>query len=399
MPTETFKVTPWEVSGKIDYDRLREKFGTSDIDPPLIERLRRLWGSPLHPLLERGIYYSHRDLSALLDAQEAGVPFFLYTGRGPSGDIHLAHLIAFELASDLQRRLSVDVWIQVTDDEKFLFRPDLSLSETARLGYENLLDLLSPGFDPRRTHILFDTLAIRRLYPLALEAAKRITYSTARAVFGFTPQNNIGTIFFTALQAAPCFLPMRRGGASRCLVLCGIDQDPHFRLARDIAEPLGFPKPALLHNRFLPGLQGEGKMSSSADRKDDAIYLRDPPEEVRRKIDRAFTGGRATVEEQRRLGAQPEICSIWSLWRTRFATSAEEFAEITRTCRSGELLCGECKSRLVPRVQRFLEEHRQKREEVRRWLPSSLVRDTEPHPLDRLAGGASEGGAGPSSMG
>ncbi len=374
MARDEFKVTPWEVSGKVDYDRLRELFGTSDLDPPLLERLERILGEPLPPLLSRGIYYSHRDLGWILDEYEKGNPFFLYTGRGPSGDVHLAHLIPFELSAYLQRRLGVEMWVQVTDDEKFLFRSDLSLAETRRLGEENLLDLLAPGFDPRKTHILFDTVSIRHLYPLALEVARRITFSTAKAVFGFTNQNNIGSIFFTAIQSVPCFLPSQIAHRPiPCLIPCGIDQDPHFRLTRDIAESMGYPKPALLHNRFLAGLGGEGKMSSSANRKDDAIYLNDPPGEVERKIGKAFTGGRATVEEQRRLGANPEICSVWNLWRSRFAPDEGEFQEITRTCRSGELLCGDCKARIIPRIQSFLAEHRERREKVRAWLPSAIV--------------------------
>ncbi len=371
---EAFKVTPWEVRGKIDYERLQELFGTSPLDEPVKARLRRLLGTPLHPLLERDIYLSHRDLPEVLDRYERGDPFFLYTGRGPSGEVHLAHLLPFELSRYLQQKLGVEFWVQVTDDEKFLFQGSLSLEETRRLGRENLLDLLALGFDPKKTHILFDTASIRSLYPLALKVAKRVTYSTAKAVFGFTPQNNIGSIFFTAIQSVPAFLPSARAGRPvPCLIPCGIDQDPHFRITRDVAEPLGYPKPALIHNRLLPGLSGEEKMSSSAERKDGVIFLNDPPEEVDRKLSRAFTGGRASVEEQRRLGANPEVCSVWALWRSRFAPDPKEFAEITRTCRSGELLCGECKRRLIPRVQQFLGEHARRRADVERWVDSAIV--------------------------
>ncbi len=371
---ESFKVTPWKVEGKVDYDRLIEIFGTSRIDDPLRERLRKVLGNDLHPLLSRGIYYSHRDLPWILDQYEKGNPFFLYTGRGPSGDVHLSHLIPFEFCAYLQRKLDVDLWIQITDDEKFLFKRDLSLEDATKLGMENLLDLLAPGFDPRRVHILFDTVSIRTLYPLALEVARRVTYSTARAVFGFSAENNIGSIFYTALQSVPAFLPSRKEGrAVPCLIPCGIDQDPHFRITRDVAEPLGFPKPALVHNLLVPSLLGNGKMSSSSDATEGAIYLKDSPEDVQRKISHGFTGGRATVEEQRRLGATPEVCSVWALWRSRFAEKESEFAEITQDCRSGALMCGECKARLIPRVQKFLEEHQTRREGVRAWVSQTIV--------------------------
>jgi tryptophanyl-tRNA synthetase len=386
-PPPSFKVTPWEVKGKIDYDRLREQFGTSVLDGPIRERLERVLGSPLHPLLSREVYISHRDLPQFLDQHEKGHPVFLYTGRGPSGDIHLAHLIPFELCSYLQRKMGVDLWIQVTDDEKFLFsggggRQDLTLQETYRLGRENLLDLLAVGFDPKRTHILFDTVSIRSLYPISLEVAKRVTFSTAKAVFGFKNENNIGSIYFTALQSVPAFLPSARAGKPvHCLIPCGIDQDPHFRITRDVAEALGYPKPALLHNRMLPGLLGEEKMSSSADRRDNAIFLSDGPKEVERKISRAFTGGRATVEEQRKLGANPDICSVHALWKSRFAPDPKEFDEITRTCRSGEMLCGECKGKLAPRVTAFLAEQQKKRADVEKWIDGA-IEDAPPKGMD-----------------
>ncbi len=371
---ESFQVTPWKVEGKVDYDRLIELFGTSRLEGPVLERLTRLLGGELPPSLRRGIYYSHRDLPWILDEYEKGNRFFLYTGRGPSGDLHLGHLLPFELCSFLQRRLGVDLWIQITDDEKFLFKRDVSLEETYRLGMENLYDLLAPGFDPRKVHILFDTRSIRLLYPIALEVARRVTFSTARAVFGFTPENNIGSIFYTALQSAPAFLPSQ--AAKRkipCLIPCGIDQDPHFRVTRDVAEPLGYPKPALLHNMLIPGLLGTGKMSSSSDAREGAIYLNDSPQDVKRKLSNAFTGGRATVAEQRKLGAIPEICSIWALWRSRFAEKDEEFEGITQQCRSGGLLCGECKARLIPKVQKHLEEHAKAREAVKSWAESAIV--------------------------
>jgi tryptophanyl-tRNA synthetase len=371
---EEFVVTPWKVEGKIDYDRLREQFGTSVLDESLLERLRGLLGRPLHPLLERRIYFSHRDLPWVLDEYGRGNHFAMYTGRGPSGDVHLGHLTPFEFCSYLQEKLHVDMWVQMTDDEKFLFKKDLSLEEANKLGMENLLDLLAPGFDPKRTHVLLDTVSIRTLYPISLEVAKRVTFSTAKAVFGFTHQNNIGSIYYTAMQAAPAFLPSKlKGHPVPCLIPCGIDQDPHFRVARDLAESLGYPKPAMLYNILLPSLQGEGKMSSSAEAKDSAIFLGDQPGDVKRKLSRAFTGGRTTVAEQRKLGAVPEVCSVWSMWRSRFAPDPKEFEEITRTCRSGELLCGECKARLIPKVQKFLEEHRKRRESVRAWLPKVIV--------------------------
>jgi tryptophanyl-tRNA synthetase len=369
-----FVVTPYEVRGRVDYAKLREQFGTQSLDAPLLDRIERLAGVPLHPLLARGMYYSHRDLGRILDEYEKGNKFFLYSGRGPSGPLHTSHLIPFELCQWLQAHLGVEMYIQITDDEKFWFRPNLTRAETRRWGEENLLDILAVGFDPKRTHVFFDTRSIGAMYSLAVDVAKKIPYSTVKAVFGFPPSTNIGLVFYTALQTVPCFYPSWvTGRPVPCLIPAGIDQDPHFRVTRDLAESLGYPKPALLHSQMAPGLLGDKVMSTTGDSKENALFLNDPPKEAERKLRKAFTGGRASVEEQRRLGATPEICSIWALWRTKFAPDPSEFAQITDDCRSGTLLCGECKGRLIERVGPFLAGHQAAREKARAWMESTII--------------------------
>ncbi|MCI4349834.1 MAG: tryptophan--tRNA ligase [Thermoplasmata archaeon] len=387
-PEESFRVTPYEVRGRIDYERLRELFGTQSLTPELLERLGQLAHAPLPPLLTRGIYYSHRDLGAILDAHARGEPFFLYSGRGPSGPLHTSHLMHFELCRWFQKHLGAEMYIQITDDEKSWAR-GLPREETTRWGYENLLDILAVGFDRARTHVIFDTRSIGAIYPLAVDVARRINFSNVKAVFGFKPSTSIGLIFYTALQSVPCFYPSWIAHRPvLCLIPCGIDQDPHFRLTRDIAEGLGFPKPSLVHSQMAPGLQGDRAMSTTGGPEENALYLSDPPPVVERKIRNAFTGGRATIEEQRRLGANPDICSIWALWRTKFAPDDREFAQITQDCRSGALLCGDCKANLLPRVQGFLKDHAREREKVRSWAESTIL---ESPPGPRTSGTGTPG--------
>jgi tryptophanyl-tRNA synthetase len=373
--SEEFVVTPYEVRGRIDYERLREQFGTQPLTPEILAKLHHIAGGELPPTLARGIYYSHRDLPALLDGYANGKPFFVYSGRGPSGPLHTSHLLQFQLCQWFQKRLGVPMYIQITDDEKFWSsKTGIAREETATWGLENLADILALGFDAKRTFTFFDSRSIAAMYPLAIRIARKVNYSTVKAVFGFDPSTNIGLIFYTALQTVPAFWPSWAEARSvPCLIPCGIDQDPHFRISRDIAESLGYPKPALLHSQMVPGLLGESVMSTTGDRADNALFLNDPPEVVERKVRNAFTGGRATVEEQRRLGAVPEICSIWALWRTQFAETEQKFEEITQGCRSGALLCGDCKGQLLERVHRFYREHTVARERAKEWAESTIL--------------------------
>ena len=72
-------------------------------------------------------------------------------------------------------------------------------------------------------------------------------------------------------------------------------------MTRDIADRIGYYKPAQIHSKFLPGLGMLGKMSSS--KPETAIFTTDDPEVVDHKVSRAFTGGQPTVALQRQLGA------------------------------------------------------------------------------------------------
>ncbi|MFB6088801.1 MAG: tryptophan--tRNA ligase, partial [Candidatus Aenigmatarchaeota archaeon] len=88
MPKEDFNVTPYEVSGEVDYGRLIKKFGVSKLTDQLKERIKKISGED-HFLLRRKVFFAHRDLKWLLDEYEKGNKFFLYTGRAPSGPITL----------------------------------------------------------------------------------------------------------------------------------------------------------------------------------------------------------------------------------------------------------------------------------------------------------------------
>lgn len=74
-------VTPWEVSGKIDYDKLIREFGTQPLTLEILERIKKHTGT-LHPQLQRRIFFSHRDMDWILQRYEAGEKFVLYTGGG-----------------------------------------------------------------------------------------------------------------------------------------------------------------------------------------------------------------------------------------------------------------------------------------------------------------------------
>ena len=366
------KVDPWTVEseGAIDYDSLINDFGSERLTPELVERIRTLTGKEPHRFLRRGIFFSHRDLSKLLDLYEQGTKFYLYTGRGPSSEaLHLGHVIPFHFTKWLQDAFDCPLVIQLTDDEKYLFKPELKTPEEChRLAYENAKDVIACGFDMKKTFMFTDMDYIQHMYPVVLRIQKATTYNQVKAIFGFHGSSNIGQSAFPAVQAAPSFpitfpIPLRGGEKMPCLIPCAIDQDAYFRMTRDVAHKLKQKKPSLIHSKFFPPLQGRGgKMSGSA--ANSAVFLTDSPKEIKNKINKhAFSGGQDTMEKQRELGADLSVDVSYE-WLYYFMDDDARLEEIGRDYASGAMLTGEVKKELIGVLQALVAEHQARRKDV-----------------------------------
>lgn len=367
-----FIVTPWYVQGEIDYNKLIKRFGTQKIDQSIMDRIKKIAGQD-HFMLRRGIFFSHRDMNNVLDEYEKGDKFFLYTGRGPSGHTHIGHLVPWVFAKWLQDRFQTNMYFQLTDDEKFFSKPELELEDANKFAYENALDFIALGFEPKNTKIIIDTQNIRTLYPIAAKIAKKINFSNTKAVFGFTNETNIGMIFYTSLQSAPCFIEKHR----RVLIPLGVDQDPHFRLTRDIAPKIGMNKPSLIHNIMIPSLQGPGgKMSASGD--NGTIYTTDSPNIVKKKINKyAFSGGQSDISQHRKLGGNPDIDVSYQYLRIFFEPDDKKLKNIYDDYKSGKMLTGELKAILIEKINSFLEVHQQKRQKAKDLISEFLFQDNK----------------------
>lgn len=355
-----FIVTPWEVKGEVDYDKLIKQFGTEKIDSKLLKRIEKHTGE-LHHFLRRGIFFSHRDMNWVLDEYEKGNKFFLYTGRSPSGQIHIGHLAPWIFTKWMQDKFDVELYFQFPDEEKFLFKDSLDFKTVNSYLYDNMLDVIALGFNPKKTKFLVDTKHAGVMYKPACEVAKRITFSTIKATFGFDDSFNIGQIFYTAMQSVPAFLPSYLSGKNiPCLIPYGIDQDPHFRITRDVMPKLGYYKPAAIHSVFMPPLTGlSGKMSSSI--ATSAIFTTDLPKTVSNKVMKyAFSGGQQSIEEHRKKGGNPSV-DVSYQWLRYFEEDDKKLKQIHDDYKSGKMLTGELKQILIDKLNKFLEKHQEAR--------------------------------------
>ena len=369
MSSDEFVVTPWHVEGDIDYDKLIKQFGTQKISNDILTKLQKITGED-HFMLRRGVFFSHRDLNLILNNYEKGDEFFLYTGRGPSGHTHIGHLVPWVFAKWLQEKFNVNMYFQLTDDEKFFSKQNLSLEQTSNFALENALDFIALGFNPEKTKIIIDTKNIKTLYPIAAEVAKKINFSNTKAVFGFTNETNLGMIFYTSLQSAPCFIEDKP-----VLIPLGVDQDPHFRITRDVAQKINKVKPALIHNIMIPSLLGPGGKMSASDEKS-TIYTTDSPEQVKKKINKyAFSGGQPDIDEHRKIGGDPDIDVSYQYLRIFFEPDDVKLKKIYDDYKSGKMLTGELKAILIEKINNFLSLHQEKREEARKNIDAYMMKD------------------------
>lgn len=372
-------VTPWDVQGSvsadgkqlaIDYDKLIVQFGTRRVDAALLERFEKLTGHKPHPFLRRGMFFSHREFDKILDRYEQGKPFFLYTGRGPSSDsMHLGHMIPFLFTKWLQDVFDVPLVVQLTDDEKFLFKHELKAEQTQQFSRSNAKDIIAVGFDVKKTFIFSDFEYVGGpFYRNVVKISRQISYNQSKATFGFNDSDNIGKIHFCAVQAAPSFsnsFPHIFGEVSNipCLIPCAIDQDPYFRLTRDVAQKLKYPKPSLIHSRFFPALQGPQTKMSASDATS-SIFMTDTPNQIKNKINKhGFSGGRETEEEHRKLGGDTDVDVAYQ-YLGFFMDDDEELERIGEEYRAGRLLTGQLKARCIQMLQEFVKVFQERKAKI-----------------------------------
>lgn len=207
-------------------------------------------------------------------------------------------MLPFIFNKYLQEAFNVPLVIQISDDEKFFWKEGNGLEEFTKMAYDNIKDIIALGFDPEKTFIFINSEYVGDMYPNVVRMQKSINLNTLRAIFGLDFSDNCGQAAYPAVQAAPCLsssFPHIFGKKNiPCLIPCGIDQDPYFRMTRDVCAKIKAPKPAGFYSKFFPSLQGfKTKMSASLP--NTGIFMTDKPNEIKKKINsHAYSGGGAT---------------------------------------------------------------------------------------------------------
>lgn len=345
------EIDPWGSSAISDYEHVFKEFGLGAFPDSWKGKLK-------HSFFSRNIIIAHRDFQKIISCIESKKPFINITGIASSGSFHLGHKADIDLFRFFKEHGARNYFC-ICDLDGYLSRPDSkvpSMEKAKEFAIANTADVLALGLDAK--DIKVQSRRETRYYEFTLELSKKITKNMFEAVYGHL---DLGKVAANLLQYSDILhgqLPEFEGKMPSITGI-GLDQDPHARLTRDLAKKMSYPMevPSFVYFRHQSGLKEGTKMSSSEP--DTAIFLNDFPKDVERKIANAFTGGRNTAEEQRRLGGKPEICNVHELLLFHL-DDEKELRRIWNECKKGKWLCRECKQYTSKFLNDFLKKHQSK---------------------------------------
>jgi len=225
------KIDPWSSTTYQDYAKLRDEFGIEEFTD-------QLWKDLPHPhkLLRRGVVFGHRDFQLIHEAVKQKKPWAILTGLMPSGKMHLGHKMVIDEVIYYQS-IGADIFIAVADIEAFATR-GYTLEETKDFALnEYIPNYIALGLKPEKCHIYFQSKH-QDVKDLAYILGKKINWSQMLATYGFNGSSNMTHIFSPLVQTGDILHVQleKFGGVRPTLVPVGVDQDPHMRLSRDIAQ-------------------------------------------------------------------------------------------------------------------------------------------------------------------
>ena len=343
---------PFGTSVIADYERLYKEFGIEPFNPIL----SKVPNPSVY--MRRGIVFGHRDFDRILNAMQKHEEFAVLSGIKPTGEFHLGTLMTAKEIIYFQQHGAQTFYciadIEAYEDNKIPFE------KSEKIAMNNVADLLALGLDPKRAYIYRQSKE-SNVKDLAIIFGRAVTLATMKAIYG---QRNIGLYLAALIQAGDILLPQLEefGKPKPTVIPVGVDQDPHIRFTRDLAQifykKYGFVLPSSTYHKLMKGLDGSPKMSK---RLMNYFTLHDKPETIAKRISNAFTGGRATIKEQRELGGVPEICPVYEICMFHFVEDDTGIIKVYNDCKAGKLMCGEHKKQAIDIVSKFVREHQRKK--------------------------------------
>ncbi|MBN2454802.1 tryptophan--tRNA ligase [Candidatus Woesearchaeota archaeon] len=347
-------IDPWGAGLPEDYERIVKDFGLEPYRNDLPEENR---------LMRRGIVFAGRDIAAIAGAIKKKKPFYVLSGIMPSGEkIHLGNKMVVENIAYFQK-MGGKAYILVADLEAASAR-GISLEEAKKRALNfHIPAYVALGLDPKKTTFYFQS-ENKKVIHMAYEFAKKITLNEFEAIYGSADP---GRILSAITQVGDILYPQLEKPMPGVIPV-GVDQDPHIRLTRDVVRrtqsKYKFVLPSSLYHKYTPSLKGGLKMSKSE--QGSYIELPEDPKSACKKIQRALTGGRKTLEEQKRLGAEIEKDMVFELMKQHLVEDDAELQRIHDDYKGGRMSSGELKALACEKMTDFLEDFKSRLDKARK---------------------------------
>jgi tryptophanyl-tRNA synthetase len=354
-------IDPWGSFLVKNYEEIVGQYG---LEPFTDELLAKIPES--NKLMRRKIVFAHTDFGRVLDAIVNKKDFYVLTGIMPTMDkIHLGTKLVIENVKYFQER-GAKTYVLVADLEAAATR-SVSLEE----GRKRALDFHIPayialGLDPKKTVFYFQSTN-EKVKNLAFIFSNKITLNEYRAIYGNTePARMMSSI----LQAGDILFPQLERKMPGVIPV-GPDQSVHVLLSRDIVNrtktTFNFVPPSGIYNKFTPSLDGEMKMSKS--KPQSCISIPDNVDEACKKIRRALSGARKTLEDHRKYGAIPENDMSFQLLKQHFIEDDKELKRIYDEYKAGRMMTGEIKDITCEKLTEFMKDFEKKLEKAKKIVP------------------------------
>jgi tryptophanyl-tRNA synthetase len=342
-----------------DYAKLINDFGIDAFQQEMFPGQNRL--------MRRGIIFGGRDLKIISDCIKNKKPFYVLSGIMPTAPrIHLGTKMVVEQIKYFQEH-GAETYILVADMEAAAAR-GIDLAEARKNAMEfHIPAYIALGLDIKKTIFYFQS-DNRDVLMLAYEFAQKITLNEFKAVYG---NADPGRILSALTQVGDILYPQLKKRMPG-IIPVGIDQDPHIRLTRDVVartkSKYNFVPPSSIYHRYMPALDGQMKMSKS--RPESFIELPEDIKSAQKKIKRALTGGRDTLDEHRKLGAVIEKDMVFELLKFHLIEDDQELKAVHDEYKAGRLLSGEVKELACKKIEAYMKDFEHRLEVARKHANS-----------------------------
>lgn len=286
--------------------------------------------------------WAFQNSAPVFKAMATGKQFSVLVGMRPSATFHLGHLTLMRELCWLVQQGGQPIFVFAGYEADRFLSADDAKTESARFGETYLKFTGDPLPD---TSMSFSDQDCRELQVLENRSGEYLSTRKVLRLYGWNESVSIATLRVPTITAAAFLLPPTLFPKRPTLVLSDIHQVTHAEATKIVARQIKLPLPSYSYRLLLPSLEGPEQRMSVKNSKS-LILLGETREQIERKLQRSFSGGRLTPEEQRREGGNPHRCSFFKI--AEVLQPRDTTTRMYQECVSGTSLCGECKKKHIP---------------------------------------------------